>query len=49
VGLIEFSPKNLKDFFNKAIEVQERGVPSYAILENDPMTFTLYEGANLTT
>jgi len=49
VELINFSPRNLKDFFNKAIQIQDAGVPSYAIINREPMTIVPLDTTMITT
>jgi len=46
--LINFSPANLKDFFDAAIVLQDHGVPNYAILAANPLSFVLMDTENIT-
>lgn len=48
LSLIEFSPSNLKDFFDKAvIEETVKEEYSYGILRKSPVTYLMNDGTSL--
>jgi len=44
IDLINFSPNNLKDFFDKALVDDIMGVPGYGTLRTTPIAYAPSEG-----
>lgn len=41
INLIQFSPNNLREFFDKSLIEVSKGVPGYGVLLKEPITFYL--------
>jgi hypothetical protein len=49
LDLIQFSPNNLKEFFDNAFTVIEGGVPTYGVLLEEPTAYLLSDSNSLLT
>jgi hypothetical protein len=47
IDLINFSPNNLKDFFDKALVDDIMGVPGYGTLRTTPISYAPSEGTQV--
>ena len=47
VELIDFSPNNLKDFFDNSIEDQIDNLPGFGVLKTTPTSFFVSDDAKL--
>jgi hypothetical protein len=45
VELVEFSPNNLKDFFDNSIEDQIDNLPGFGVLKSEPTSFFISDNA----